>query len=226
MSGTGKIRLNRKILRKKSILPQVLRYVNISLEKDRREQNPAGLFYCQKSAGKEGETMAENENKITGVNPAETVKSGCGMNNNLQALPKSTEGLSEEEKQRIHDIRVAGGIARGKQRREQRDMREQARIYLQALISKEQAKEYLGEIDAETLSEEDLTVQGIMIAKMAQAAMKDGNAKAAEFVRDTSGQRPKDLVEVSGNVITDADRALMANLNKRLCKLTEKNDAE
>ena len=90
-------------------------------------------------------------------------------------------------------------------------MREQAQIYLQSLMSHEQAKSYLG-VDAEKLSAEDLTVQGVMIAKMAQEAIQNGNAKAAEFVRDTSGQRPKDIIEVSAEIMTEADRSLIANM--------------
>lgn len=131
-----------------------------------------------------------------------------GKEKSLANLKPVTSRTPEEQR----EISRLGGIARGKQRREQRTMREQAQSYLQALMSQEQAKEYLGERDAEKLSAEDLTVQGIMIAKMAQEAMKNGNAKAAEFVRDTSGQRPKDIVEVTANVMTEADRNLIANM--------------
>ena len=90
-------------------------------------------------------------------------------------------------------------------------------------MSKEQANKYLG-ADAEKLSAEDLTVQGIMIAKMAQEAMQNGNAKAAEFVRDTSGQRPKDVVEVNAEIITASDRSLIDKMAERLGNLTDENE--
>lgn len=142
-----------------------------------------------------------------------------GKEKSLANLKPVTSRTPEEQR----EISRLGGIARGEQRRQQRTMREQAQIYLQSLMSHEQAKTYLG-VDAEKLSAEDLTVQGVMIAKMAQEAMQNGNAKAAEFVRDTSGQRPKDIIEVSAEIMTDADRSLIANMAEILQAKQPKND--
>lgn len=144
-----------------------------------------------------------------------------GKEKSLANLKPFSELSPEEQKA----IRSKGGIARGEQRRKQRTMKEQMLALLNTTASREQAQKYLG-ADAEKLTEDDMTFQGLMTAKMWQEATQNGNAKAAEFCRDTSGQRPKDLLEVSGNVITDADRALMANLSKRLCKTTEENSPE
>jgi len=142
-----------------------------------------------------------------------------GKEKSLANLKPVTSRTPEEQR----EISRLGGIARGEQRRQQRTMREQAQIYLQSLMSQEQAKTYLG-VDAEKLSVEDLTVQGIMIAKMAQEAMQNGNAKAAEFVRDTSGQRPKDVVEVNAEIITASDRSLIDKVAERLGNLTDENE--
>ena len=94
-------------------------------------------------------------------------------------------------------------------------MKEQAQAYLQALVDRETAVKYLGAKEADKLTDDDLTIQGLMIARMSQEAIENGNAKAAEFVRDTSGQRPKDIVEVSADIITASDRDLLANIADR-----------
>ena len=141
-----------------------------------------------------------------------TAKELTGREKRLANL-KPIQSLTDEEK---HNLAVIGGKARAEQRRKQRTMREQAQEYLQAIVSGELAEKYLGHDEASKLTPEDMTIQGIMIAKMAQEAMQNGNAKAAEFVRDTSGQRPKDIVEVTANVMTEADRSLMANMAELL----------
>lgn len=143
--------------------------------------------------------MTENES---------TTKELTGKEKRLANL-KPIQSLTDEEK---HNLAVMGGKARAEQKRKQRTMREQAQEYLKAIVSGELAEKFLGHDEASTLTEEDLTVQGVMIAKMAFEAMQNGNAKAAEFVRDTSGQRPKDIIEVSAEIMTEADRNLIANM--------------
>ena len=120
--------------------------------------------------------------------------------------------LSPEEQKAI---RSKGGKACQEKNRKERTMKEQAQAYLKALVDRETAVKYLGADEADKLTDDDLTVQGLMIARMSQEAIKNGNAKAAEFVRDTSGQRPKDIVEVSADIITASDRDLLANIADR-----------
>jgi len=43
-----------------------------------------------------------------------------------------------------------------------------------------------------------------------------GNMKAYELIRDTHGDKPVDRVQAEVDVTTDADRALLANISKRL----------
>ena len=148
-----------------------------------------------------------------------TAKELTGIERRLANLKPINE-MSEDEKK---DFARKGGIARGEQRRKQRTMKEQMLALLNTTASREQAVKYLG-ADAEKLTEDDMTFQGLMTAKMWQEATQNGNAKAAEFVRDTSGQRPKDVVEVTANVMTDADRALMANMAEILGAKPEKTE--
>jgi len=43
-----------------------------------------------------------------------------------------------------------------------------------------------------------------------------GNMKAYELIRDTHGDKPIDKVEISDNVMTDADRELLKSISARL----------
>lgn len=43
-----------------------------------------------------------------------------------------------------------------------------------------------------------------------------GNVKAAEYVRDTFGDKPVDKVDISAEITTEADRALMNSIAERL----------
>lgn len=70
-----------------------------------------------------------------------------------------------------------------------------------------------------------LTEQEKGLAAMVEA-MQAGNVKAGEFVRNTVGEQPVTKQEISADIMTEADRALMKNCIERLQKLeTErKND--
>ena len=57
------------------------------------------------------------------------------------------------------------------------------------------------------------TMQDKIVAAMAGKAM-DGCVGAAEFLRDTVGEKPSD--QVSLDIMSDADRELIENLKKRI----------
>lgn len=64
-------------------------------------------------------------------------------------------------------------------------------------------------------SNPDATVYDLMqIVAVGRAV--GGNMKAYELVRDTYGDMPIKQVEITENITTDADRALMQQINKRL----------
>lgn len=66
---------------------------------------------------------------------------------------------------------------------------------------------------------EPLTVYDSIAIAMAAKA-KAGDVKAAVFVRDSAGDKPADQMEITAEAMTDADRELMQNIQKRL----QKND--
>ena len=55
-----------------------------------------------------------------------------------------------------------------------------------------------------------------LIQAVAVGRAIDGNVKAMEYVRDTHGDKPIDRVEVTENITTDQDRALLQSINDRL----------
>ena len=57
-----------------------------------------------------------------------------------------------------------------------------------------------------------------LIQAVAVGRALEGNIKAAEYVRDTHGDKPIERVEVTENVTTDQDRELMRTIAARLEK--------
>ena len=93
----------------------------------------------------------------------------------------------------------AGGIASGKTRRDKKLMRETLDMMLSMSLKNGKS------VDVETvknfaaLKGKNISVQeAIMIAQI-QKAMK-GDTKAAEYVRDTIGQKPTDMLAVNAEI--------------------------
>lgn len=99
---------------------------------------------------------------------------------------------SRTPSQRRENARKAGK-ASGRSRREKRDMRETFRAMLDMPLRPG------GTTQAQTMDGMDgknMTVgQAIALAQLRKAMA--GDTRAAEFVRDTSGQRPSDRVELT-----------------------------
>ena len=55
-----------------------------------------------------------------------------------------------------------------------------------------------------------------LIQAVAVGRAVSGNVKAAEYVRDTFGDKPVDKVDISAEITTEADRALMQSIAERL----------
>ena len=88
-----------------------------------------------------------------------------------------------------------GGIASGKARREKKQMRET----LEMLLTMPMKNGKLADVDSirsfAALKGKNVSVQEAIMIMQLQKAMK-GDTKAAEYVRDTIGQRPSDKVEM------------------------------
>jgi len=55
-----------------------------------------------------------------------------------------------------------------------------------------------------------------LIQAVAVGRALEGNIKAAEYVRDTHGDKPVDRVEVAADIMTDADREMLQKISRRL----------
>ena len=114
------------------------------------------------------------------------------MANNL--IPQS-----ERTKDEQREVARMGGIASGKARREKKAMKET----LEALLSMPLKDGVSADVDTiKSLAEmkgKNITVQEAIMLAQIQKAMK-GDTRAAEYVRDTSGNKPKDDVSISGSL--------------------------
>ena len=148
--------------------------------------------------------MTENES---------TTKELTGKEKRLANLKPLVEhdGMTEEELAYIRECRSKGGKARAEQLRKAKSLRELANDLLECKVSKERAKKVLGEL-AEDIAEEDLTNGALLLGAMLNEALDNRTVKSAEFLRDTSGQKPTTELALSGEFMTEADRSLIANM--------------
>ena len=131
--------------------------------------------------------------------------SGIGAANIIPVTERTPEEQAE--------IRRRSGEATRARYREEESLNDMAKRMLKVEMSDKNIDEILG--TARELIGEDKTAAAVMIAKMIQTACA-GSFKAAEFVRDTAGYKPKDSVEISADIITEEDRSLIDKINKRL----------
>lgn len=107
--------------------------------------------------------------------------------------------LSERTTEEQKTIAQKGGIASGKARREKKAMRET----LEALLSMQMKSGKAANIEEiksfSTLKGKNISVQEAMSIAMIQKAIK-GNVKAAEWVRDTAGQKPAENMNMNMNL--------------------------
>lgn len=121
--------------------------------------------------------------------------------------------FADRTPEEMHNIAVLGGKARQKDITKQRSLNDIAKSMLTVELAKSSIQEILG--DSQELIGDDRSAGSVMIAKMIQTAMA-GSFKAAEFVRDTAGYKPKNEVDISADIMTDEDRSLLAKIDKRL----------
>lgn len=114
-----------------------------------------------------------------------------------------------EEKQR--EIASAGGKASGEARRKKKAIRE----VCETLLSMQANTGLKAKINPDIELPKDATVYDILVASMAQEAI-DGNVKAAEFIRDSAGDKPTDKSEVTASVMTEKDIELMQIIERRM----------
>jgi hypothetical protein len=106
---------------------------------------------------------------------------------------------SERTKDEQRAVAKMGGIASGKARREKKAMKDTLGALLSMPLKDEQTADIEDIQSLAALKGRNITVQEAIMLAQIQKAIK-GDTKAAEYVRDTSGNKLKDAVELSGAV--------------------------
>lgn len=88
-----------------------------------------------------------------------------------------------------------------------REERKRASELLELILSKKLTQEKATAILGHEA--QDLSKYGVMLEKVADKVLKEGDVKAMEFIRDTVGDKPESNVNVNANVITEKDRELL-----------------
>lgn len=138
---------------------------------------------------------------------------------------KANDELTDEERVEQRRIQSLGGKACIEKKRMKKSLQETAKEFLEMSVNREYAHKVLGDTE-KLLDDENLTIQAIVTALALNIAQEDGNVKALEFLRDTSGQKPKDVQEIKADIMTESDKKLLANVAKRVNVSTDDGQTE
>ena len=115
----------------------------------------------------------------------------AGEDNLLKAENMTSEELRERARK--------GGIASGKARKARKAMKETLETLLSMSLKDEEAQDIEQIKSLAKLGGKNISVQEAIMLAQIKKAIK-GDTKAAEFIRDSSGNKLKDAVELSGSV--------------------------
>jgi len=124
--------------------------------------------------------------------------SDIGRYNNLISLRDRTEAERNE-------IRAKATESYNRNRENKKTLNDLAKITLDQVLSEKQINRIIG--DSENYMP-DNTLGSALLDAMIKAAL-NGSFKAFESIRDTAGYKPKNEIEVSADIMTDADRSLI-----------------
>jgi len=126
--------------------------------------------------------------------------------------------LNEKEPERAREISRLGGVAVQKLYGEKRT----AKQCLDNILTLKINDKIIDGADldpdiAERLkrSNPDATLYDLIQIVAAGRAV-GGNIKAAEYIRDTYGDKPTEKIDVSGEIMTETDRAMLEKISRRL----------
>lgn len=164
-----------------------------------------------------------NDSDNNAVNADNTSPDNDSLNNSSDSENKDDKGkrngidnlipFNQRTEEQQREIAKMGGKASGEARKKKRDMREVAKAILEHAMNEAQIEEVLG--NSKELLDGDKSVMAVLTARMVQEAGK-GSYKHYETLRDTAGFKPKDEIDISADIMTDADRELVEKVNRRL----------
>lgn len=138
-------------------------------------------------------------------------KNGKANEKNITA---HTFGIIDKEKHR--EIARKGQKASTESKRRKKDIATICNDLLSLSVA-ELSADVLNPQLKEIIEKYDLniTLYDLIIAKQAEIALK-GSTSAAQFIRDTAGDKPSEKLHATAEIITDSDRALLNNISDRL----------
>lgn len=92
-----------------------------------------------------------------------------------------------------------GGIRSGEAKREKKKMKEVLQVLLQMPLKKGKVYDVDEIKNFASLKGKNIDVQTAILIKQLQLALS-GDRASAEFIRDTSGQKPKEDIKVDANI--------------------------
>jgi len=116
----------------------------------------------------------------------------------LKNLNKSR--LDKISKEKAREVQSSGGKARQAKQRQLNTFQSMATFMLSSKVTDAKIKDFVKAICPE-LKDEEITARSAMLARQYEKAIKTGDTKAFEVLRDTAGEKPTDKVE-STNVTT------------------------
>lgn len=116
----------------------------------------------------------------------------------LNNLNKSR--LDKIDKERARAIQSKGGKACKEKQRQLNTFQAMASFMLNSKVTDEKIKAFV-KVICPNLKDDEITVRSAMIARQYEKAIKTGDSKAFEVLRDTAGEKPAEKSE-SNNVTT------------------------
>jgi len=107
-------------------------------------------------------------------------------------------------------IQRAGALASNAKQAQRRSLNELAKV----LLSQEATAAEVEELE-EAGASQGMTRGEVLMIAMQKQALK-GNVKAAEFIRDTAGEKPTEKLDASVTALTPEDKELMLRVASRL----------
>lgn len=120
--------------------------------------------------------------------------------------------ITERTKEERAEMGRKGGLKTQEINRKKRNAKEIMELLLNCRISRDKAREKLGEY-ADYLPD-DATLYDVVNLRQIMESI-EGSTKSAEYVRDTTGDKPVERQEITADIMTDADRELLAKVAKR-----------
>ena len=137
------------------------------------------------------------------------------ITNNKPKGYKNLVPITSRPTEEQREIQKKGGKARAEQMKQRMTMKENLKLLLECKLSSQQSIEITDEFA--NLVGEDTSVQNVLMIQTLKQAM-GGDTKAIALVRDTIGEKPAEESIITADIMTDADRAVLANVIKRTSK--------